>query len=416
VDKFKIDGPSRLEGEVRISGAKNAALPAFAAALLTADPVRLSNVPKVADLRTMGKLLSRIGARVTQEGSDAVIEATAIDTPEAPYELVKTMRASVLVLGPLLARSGHARASLPGGCAIGVRPINLHIAAFEKLGAEVSLEHGDVEARAVGLRGADIFFDQVSVTGTENAMLAAVLARGRTRLQNAACEPEVADLAQLLTKMGAKIRGAGESEIVIDGVERLHGAEHTILSDRIEAGTYPVAAAATHGDVFLGGADAATLLAPLAKLKEMGVGVTVESRGLRITGNGSLSPCDITTAPYPGFPTDLQAQFMALSTQAGGTSGVTENIFENRFQHVPELARMGARIAVDGRHCRVEGPSRLLGASVMATDLRASASLVIAGLAADGTTLVDRIYHLDRGYDRMEEKLNALGAKIERVR
>jgi UDP-N-acetylglucosamine 1-carboxyvinyltransferase len=416
VDKFKIDGPSRLEGEVRISGAKNAALPAFAAALLTADPVRLSNVPKVADLRTMGKLLSRIGARVTQEGSDAVIEATAIDTPEAPYELVKTMRASVLVLGPLLARSGHARASLPGGCAIGVRPINLHIAAFEKLGAEVSLEHGDVEARAVGLRGADIFFDQVSVTGTENAMLAAVLARGRTRLQNAACEPEVADLAQLLTKMGAKIRGAGESEIVIDGVERLHGAEHTILSDRIEAGTYAVAAAATHGDVFLGGADAATLLAPLAKLKEMGVGVTVESRGLRITGNGSLSPCDITTAPYPGFPTDLQAQFMALSTQAGGTSGVTENIFENRFQHVPELARMGARIAVEGRHCRVEGPSRLLGASVMATDLRASASLVIAGLAADGTTLVDRIYHLDRGYDRMEEKLNALGAKIERVR
>jgi UDP-N-acetylglucosamine 1-carboxyvinyltransferase len=416
VDKFKIDGPSRLEGEVRISGAKNAALPAFAAALLTADPVRLSNVPKVADLRTMGKLLSRIGARVTQEGSDAVIEATAIDTPEAPYELVKTMRASVLVLGPLLARSGHARASLPGGCAIGVRPINLHIAAFEKLGAEVSLEHGDVEARAVGLRGADIFFDQVSVTGTENAMLAAVLARGRTRLQNAACEPEVADLAKLLTKMGAKIHGAGESEIVIDGVERLHGAEHAIVSDRIEAGTYAVAAAATHGDVFLGGADAATLLAPLAKLKEMGVGVTVESRGLRITGNGSLSPCDITTAPYPGFPTDLQAQFMALSTQAGGTSGVTENIFENRFQHVPELARMGARIAVDGRHCRVEGPSRLLGASVMATDLRASASLVIAGLAADGTTLVDRIYHLDRGYDRMEEKLNALGAKIERVR
>jgi UDP-N-acetylglucosamine 1-carboxyvinyltransferase len=401
---------------VRISGAKNAALPAFAATLLTADPVRLSNVPKVADLRTMGKLLSRIGARVTQEGSDAVIEAAAIDTPEAPYELVKTMRASVLVLGPLLARAGHARASLPGGCAIGVRPINLHIAAFEKLGAEVSLEHGDVEARAAGLHGADIFFDQVSVTGTENAMLAAVLARGRTRLQNAACEPEVADLARLLTKMGAKIHGAGESEIVIDGVGRLHGAEHTIVSDRIEAGTYAVAAAATHGDVYLGGADATTLLAPLAKLKEMGVGVAVEPGGLRITGNGPLSPCDITTAPYPGFPTDLQAQFMALSTQAGGTSGVTENIFENRFQHVPELARMGARIAVDGRHCRVEGPSRLLGASVMATDLRASASLVIAGLAAEGTTMVDRIYHLDRGYDRMEEKLNALGARIERVR
>jgi UDP-N-acetylglucosamine 1-carboxyvinyltransferase len=416
VDKFRIEGPSRLEGTVRISGAKNAALPAFAAALLTADPVRLSNVPKVADLRTMGKLLSRIGARVSQEGSDAVIEAATIDTPEAPYELVKTMRASVLVLGPLLARSGHARASLPGGCAIGVRPINLHIAAFEKLGAEVSLEHGDVEARAGRLRGADIFFDQVSVTGTENAMLAAVLARGRTRLQNAACEPEVVDLAHLLTKMGAKIQGAGETELVIDGVERLHGAEHAILPDRIEAGTYAAAAAATRGDVYLEGADPATLLAPISKLREMGVGVAAGERGLRITGNGALSPCDMTTAPYPGFPTDLQAQFLALSTQADGASGVTENIFENRFQHVPELARMGARIAVDGRHCRVEGPSRLLGASVMATDLRASASLVIAGLAAEGTTVVDRIYHLDRGYDRMEEKLNALGARIERVR
>ena len=401
---------------MRISGAKNAALPAFAAALLTAEPLRLTNVPKVADLRTMAKLLGRIGARVEFEDGNAVIQAATIENPEAPYDLVKTMRASVLVLGPLLARAGHAKASLPGGCAIGVRPINLHISAFEKLGAEVSLEHGDVEARAGRLRGAALAFDPVSVTGTENAMLAAVLARGRTRLQNAACEPEVADLAKLLTKMGAKIHGAGESEIVIDGVERLHGAEHAIVSDRIEAGTYAVAAAATRGDVFLGGADATTLLAPLAKLREMGVGVTAEPRGLRIAGNGPLSPCDITTAPYPGFPTDLQAQFMALSTQASGTSGVTENIFENRFQHVPELARMGARIAVDGRHCRVEGPSRLFGASVMATDLRASASLVIAGLAADGTTLVDRIYHLDRGYDRMEEKLNALGARIERVR
>lgn len=416
MDRFRIEGPSRLEGSVRISGAKNAALPAFAAALLTRDPVRLSNVPKVADLRTMARLLARIGARVHFEDGEAEIQADTIGTPEAPYDLVKTMRASVLVLGPLLAREGHAKASLPGGCAIGVRPINLHIAAFEKLGARVALDHGDVEARASRLRGADFLFDQVSVTGTENAMLAAVLAEGRTRLENAAREPEVVDLARLLAKMGAKIAGAGESEIVIEGVERLHGAEHAILPDRIEAGTYAVAAAATHGDVRIQNADPATLLAPLTKLRGMGIEVSEEPGGFRVTGNGAFAACDVTTAPYPGFPTDLQAQFLALSTQATGTSAVTENIFENRFQHVPELARMGARISVEGRRSRVEGPARLLGASVMATDLRASASLVIAGLAAEGTTVVDRIYHLDRGYDRMEEKLNALGAKIERVR
>jgi UDP-N-acetylglucosamine 1-carboxyvinyltransferase len=416
VDRFRIEGPSRLEGSVRISGAKNAALPAFAAALLTREPVRLSNVPKVADLRTMARLLARIGARVDFENGEAVIEAATIDTPEAPYDLVKTMRASVLVLGPLLAREGHAKASLPGGCAIGVRPINLHIAAFEKLGARVALDHGDVEAKASRLRGTDFLFDQVSVTGTENAMLAAVLAEGRTRLENAAREPEVVDLASLLGKMGAKIRGAGESEIVIEGVDRLHGAEHAILPDRIEAGTYAVAAAATHGDVRIENADPGTLLAPLTKLRSMGIRVAEEPGGFRVTGNGSFAACDVTTAPYPGFPTDLQAQFLALSTQATGTSAVTENIFENRFQHVPELARMGARISVEGRRSRVEGPARLLGASVMATDLRASASLVIAGLAAEGTTVVDRIYHLDRGYDRMEEKLNALGANIERIR
>jgi len=401
---------------VRISGAKNAALPAFAAALLTRDPVRLTNVPKVADLRTMAKLLMRIGARIEFEDGTAVIHAATIDTPEAPYDLVKTMRASVLVLGPLLAREGRAKASLPGGCAIGVRPINLHIAAFEKLGARVSLEHGDVEASAARLRGADFFFEHVSVTGTENAMLAAVLAEGTTRLGNAAREPEVADLARLLVEMGAKIRGAGESEMVIEGVERLHGAEHAILPDRIEAGTYAVAAAATHGDVRIENADPATLLAPLTKLREMGIRVAEEPSGFRVTGNGAFGACDFTTAPYPGFPTDLQAQFLALSTQATGVSAVTEDIFENRFQHVPELARMGARISVEGRRSRVDGPSRLLGASVMATDLRASASLVIAGLAAEGTTVVDRIYHLDRGYDRMEEKLNALGASIERIR
>jgi len=401
---------------VRISGAKNAALPAFAAALLTADPVRLTNVPKVADLRTMAKLLGRIGARVEFEDGNAVIQAATIENPEAPYDLVKTMRASVLVLGPLLARAGHAKASLPGGCAIGVRPINLHISAFEKLGAEVSLEHGDVEARAGRLRGAALAFDPVSVTGTENAMLAAVLADGTTTLENAAREPEVLDLAALLNKMGARIHGAGGPVMTIEGVERLHGAEHAIVADRIEAGTYAVAAAATHGDVRLVGADAATLAAPLALLRKMGVAVAEGPGELRVTGNGLLSACEISTAPYPGFPTDLQAQFLALSTQASGTSSVTENIFENRFQHVPELARMGARISVEGRHSRVEGPSRLLGAAVMATDLRASASLVIAGLAAEGTTVVDRIYHLDRGYDRMEEKLNALGARIERFR
>ena len=401
---------------MRISGAKNAALPAFAAALLTADPVRLTNVPKVADLRTMAKLLGRIGARVEFEDGNAVIQAATIENPEAPYDLVKTMRASVLVLGPLLARAGHAKASLPGGCAIGVRPINLHISAFEKLGAEVSLEHGDVEARAGRLRGAALAFDPVSVTGTENAMLAAVLADGTTTLENAAREPEVLDLAALLNKMGARIHGAGGPVMTIEGVERLHGAEHAIVADRIEAGTYAVAAAATHGDVRLVGADAATLAAPLALLRKMGVAVAEGPGELRVTGNGLLSACEISTAPYPGFPTDLQAQFLALSTQASGTSSVTENIFENRFQHVPELARMGARISVEGRHSRVEGPSRLLGAAVMATDLRASASLVIAGLAAEGTTVVDRIYHLDRGYDRMEEKLNALGARIERFR
>ncbi|MGH9442447.1 MAG: UDP-N-acetylglucosamine 1-carboxyvinyltransferase, partial [Thermoanaerobaculia bacterium] len=295
-------------------------------------------------------------------------------------------------------------------------PINLHISAFEKLGASVSLDHGDVEARAPRLRGADFFFDQVSVTGTENAMLAAVLADGTTRLGNAAREPEVQDLARLLCRMGAKISGAGESEIVIEGVESLHGAEHSILADRIEAGTYAAAAAATAGDVEIQNADPATLSAPLAKLREMGAEIEASGNGFRVRAPMPLRAADVTTAPYPGFPTDLQAQFMALATRASGVSAVTENIFENRFQHVPELARMGARIHVDGRCSSVEGPSALLGATVMATDLRASASLVIAGLVAGGTTVIDRIYHLDRGYDRMEEKLNALGAKIERTR
>lgn len=416
MEKFIIEGPARLSGSVKISGAKNAALPAFAAALLTNEPVRLRNVPQVADLRTMAKLLRHIGAEVTLEGDEATIEAKAILSPEAPYDLVKTMRASVLVLGPLLARHGYARASLPGGCAIGVRPINLHIAAFERLGTRVTLEHGNVEASAAQLAGADFFFDQTSVTGTENAMLAAVLAKGTTRLENAAREPEVKDLADLLNAMGARISGAGQEEIVIEGVEKLHAARHTILADRIEAGTYAAAAAATGGDVRITGADPETLLTAIAKLRQMGVDVKQEPSQLRVRGGDNLQAADIITAPYPGFPTDLQAQFMALATRAQGITTITENIFENRFQHVPELARLGASIHVEGRHTTVEGPCELAGAGVMATDLRASACLVIAGLVAHGTTVVDRIYHLDRGYDRMEEKLNALGARIERAR
>jgi UDP-N-acetylglucosamine 1-carboxyvinyltransferase len=415
VEKFRISGPRRLEGAVRISGAKNAALPAFAAALLTEEPVRLANVPKVADLRTMGKLLTSIGADVAREDGEVVIHARTIRSPQAPYDLVKTMRASVLVLGPLLARVGEAKASLPGGCAIGVRPINYHIAAFQQMGAEVSLEHGDVEAKATRLRGADFLFDQVSVTGTENAMLAAVLADGTTRLRNAAREPEVVNLAEMLQKMGAKISGAGETEIVIEGVTRLHGARHDIIPDRIEAGTYAAAAAATGGNVVLEGADASIFMAMLSKLSQMGAVVDIHPGAIRVRRDGPLERCDVSTSPYPGFPTDLQAQILTLATQAQGVSTIAENIFENRFQHVPELARMGARIRVDGRRAFVEGPSRLNGATVMATDLRASASLVIAGLLAEGTTTVDRIYHLDRGYDHMEEKLNALGARVERV-
>jgi UDP-N-acetylglucosamine 1-carboxyvinyltransferase len=415
VEKFRISGPRRLEGAVRISGAKNAALPAFAAALLTEEPVRLANVPKVADLRTMEKLLTSIGADVAREDGEVVIHARTIRSPQAPYDLVKTMRASVLVLGPLLARAGEARASLPGGCAIGVRPINYHIAAFQKMGAEVSLQHGDIDAKATHLRGADFLFDQVSVTGTENAMLAAVLADGTTRLRNAAREPEVVNLAEMLQKMGAKISGAGETEIVIEGVTRLHGARHDIIPDRIEAGTYAAAAAATGGNVLLEGADASIFMAMLSKLSQMGAVVEIHPGAIRVRRDGPLERCDVSTSPYPGFPTDLQAQILTLATQAQGVSTIAENIFENRFQHVPELARMGARIRVDGRRAFVEGPSRLNGATVMATDLRASASLVIAGLLAEGTTTVDRIYHLDRGYDHMEEKLNALGARVERV-
>jgi UDP-N-acetylglucosamine 1-carboxyvinyltransferase len=415
VDRFVIEGPVRLAGEVTVSGAKNAALPCLAASLLTADAVRLENLPDVADIRTLGKLLQHVGAEVVRDRRCAAIEARTIGSADAPYDLVKTMRASVLVLGPLLARVGEVRVSLPGGCAIGVRPINLHLAAFEKLGAEVRLEHGYVEARASRLKGADVAFETVTVTGTENVMLAATLARGTTRLLNAAREPEVADLARLLTAMGARIEGAGTETIVIEGVETLHGADHAVIPDRIEAGTYALAAAATRGDVRIARCAPEHLGALVSRLRATGAVVEAEREALRVRGEGALLSHDVATAPYPGFPTDLQAQWMALATGLDGIATITETIFENRFQHVAELQRMGARIRLEGRWAVVEGPSRLTGARVMASDLRASAALVVAALAAEGETTIERVYHLDRGYQRMEEKLRALGARVRRV-
>jgi UDP-N-acetylglucosamine 1-carboxyvinyltransferase len=415
VDQFLIEGPVRLQGEVTVSGAKNAALPCLAAALLTADAVRLENLPDVADIRTLQKLLQHVGAEVVRDRRCAAIEARTIGSADAPYDLVKTMRASVLVLGPLLARVGEVRVSLPGGCAIGVRPINLHLAAFEKLGAEVRLEHGYVEARASRLTGADVAFDTVTVTGTENVMLAATLARGTTRLVNAAREPEVVDLAKLLVAMGARIEGAGTDTIVIEGVEALHGADHAVIPDRIEAGTYALAAAATRGDVRVARCAPEHLGALVSRLRATGATVEASGDTLRVEAHGALASHDVATAPHPGFPTDLQAQWMALATGLEGMATITETIFENRFQHVAELVRMGARIRLEGRWAVVEGPSRLTGARVMASDLRASAALVIAALAAEGETTIERVYHLDRGYQRMEEKLRALGARVRRV-
>jgi UDP-N-acetylglucosamine 1-carboxyvinyltransferase len=416
VDKFVIDGPARLAGEVAVSGAKNAALPCLAAALLTAEPVRLTNLPNVADIRTLRKLLQHIGAHVEADGSSATIETREIGSADAPYDLVKTMRASVLVLGPLLARSGSVRVSMPGGCAIGVRPINLHLAAFEKLGAEVRLDHGYVEAKAARLRGAQIDFDTVTVTGTENVMLAATLASGTTRLVNAAREPEVTDLARMLNAMGAKISGAGTETIVIEGVERLRGVSHSVIPDRIEAGTYALAAAATRGDVAIRNCAPEHLTALTTRLSATGASLQSSGDTLRVQATGALRSHDVATAPYPGFPTDLQAQWMALAAGMDGVATITETIFENRFQHVAELVRMGARVRLEGRWAVVEGPSRLAGARVMASDLRASAALAIAALTAEGETTVDRVYHLDRGYERMEEKLEQLGAKVRRVK
>ncbi len=416
MDKFVIEGPARLLGEVTISGAKNAALPCIAAALLTAEPVRLTNLPNVADIRTLGKLLQHIGAKVEAGATDATIEVREIGSADAPYDLVKTMRASVLVLGPLLARAGSVRVSLPGGCAIGVRPINLHLQAFEKLGAEVRLDHGYVEARASRLTGAEIVFDTVTVTGTENVMLAATLARGTTRLVNAALEPEVTDLARMLSAMGAKISGAGTETIVIEGVERLHGTEHAVIPDRIEAGTYALAAAATRGDVTVRRCAPGHLAALTSRLAVTGARIDMIGDTLRVRADGPLQSHDVATAPYPGFPTDLQAQWMALAAGMNGIATITETIFENRFQHVAELVRMGARIRLEGRWAVVEGPASLTGARVMASDLRASAALAIAALTAEGESTIDRVYHLDRGYEKMEEKLGAMGARVRRVK
>jgi len=418
MDRFHISGPTPLIGRVRASGAKNAALPALAASLLTDEPVTLRRVPRVRDLRTMRRLLDYLGVGSEERPDTALVlqRTRPSASTDAPYELVKTMRASVLVLGPLLARYGFARVSLPGGCAIGVRPIDQHLKGLAALGADVTLAGGYVETRASRLTGARFRFDLPTVTGTENLLLAACLARGTTVLENCAREPEVADLARLLNAMGARISGAGGETVVVDGVEALGGAAHEVIPDRIEGGTYLVGAAISGGDVLLEQANAADLAPLLDKLAEVGVEIDVSPAGIRArAGDGGLRARDVATAPHPGFPTDLQAQYMALMTRAEGTATIRETVFENRFQHAPELARMGARVHVDGGSARVDGPTELAGATVMATDLRASACLVLAGVAATGTTLVDRIYHLDRGYEGMELKLQGLGAHVARV-
>lgn len=408
-------------GAVEISGAKNAALPALAATLLTEDPVVLHNLPCVRDIQTTGQMLRDLGCetdfRTLESTHSCKVLARNVTSCEAPYELVKTMRASVLVLGPLLARFGRARVSLPGGCAIGARPIDLHIKAFEKLGADITIEHGYVEARADRLKGTEIFFDRITVTGTENLMMAAVLAEGDTVLNNAAREPEVSDLANLLCSMGATIRGAGSSTIHIQGAARLHGAQHTIIPDRIETGTFLAAGAITGGDVEIRSCRADHLLAVIEKLEEAGVVVERATPSvLRVSAPHGLKARDVITAEHPGFATDMQAQYIALMTQAEGTSIVTETIFENRFMHASEMVRMGANIKIEGNRAIVFGKTQLTGAKVIASDLRASASLVLAGLVAHGETFIDRVYHLDRGYERIEEKLKGLGADIERVR
>ena len=419
MDKLRIRGGRRLAGEVAISGAKNAALPELCAALLTAEPVLLSNVPRLHDVATMLKLLRQMGVAADASGeaeATVALDASKVTHKEASYDLVKTMRASILVLGPLVARFGEARVSLPGGCAIGTRPVDQHIKGLQALGAEITVEHGYIVARASRLKGARVTTDMVTVTGTENLLMAATLAEGETVLENAAQEPEIPDLAEMLIAMGARIEGHGTSRIRIEGVRELHGVAHRIIPDRIEAGTFLCAVAATGGEVLLRGARADHLEAAIEKLREAGATIEAGEGWIRIRADGRPRAVSFRTSEYPAFPTDMQAQFMALDAIADGAATVAETIFENRFMHVPELMRLGARIDVDGRVAVIQGVDKLSGATVMATDLRASAGLVIAGLVAEGETVVDRIYHLDRGYDRMEAKLRTLGADIERVK
>jgi len=417
MDKFVIEGGTPLHGSIPTSGSKNSALPALAAALLTDGTVVLDRIPRVRDIRTMERLLIDIGSEIQVDEERVTIQTAKIVSPEAPYELVKTMRASSLVLGPLVARAGRARVSMPGGCAIGARPIDFHLAGLKHLGAEISQEHGYIEAVAPnGLKGAHIVFDRITVTGTEDILMAAVLADGETVIENAAREPEVTDLAALLVKMGANIEGAGTSRIVVHGVAKLNGATHQIIADRIEAGTFVVAGAITGGDILVTGCIAEHLGALIEKLTQTGMDVAVvDPTTIRVHGNGALHPVDMTTEEYPGFATDLQAQYMALMTQADGISIVTETIFENRFMHAQELMRMGANIRIDGRTAIIAGRSRLTGAGVIASDLRASASLVLAAMVARGETVIDRVYHIDRGYEKIEAKLSAAGAHIKRV-
>jgi len=417
MDKLQIEGGTPLEGEVRISGAKNAALPILAGTLLASEPVAVGNVPHLQDVTTIIELLGRMGVTVTvDERMNVEVDASSLEKPVAPYELVKTMRASILVLGPLLARFGQADVSLPGGCAIGARPVNIHVAGLQAMGAEVSIENGYIRARARRLRGARLVLDTVTVTGTENLMMAAVLAEGQTVLENAAREPEVVDLADFLNTLGARIRGAGTDKIIIEGVERLHGGEFRVAADRIETGTYLVAGAITRGHAHLKHTRPEHLDAVLAKLQEAGASLEVGSDWIDIDMRGRrLRAVDLRTAPYPAFPTDMQAQFAALNTVAEGVGTIIETIFENRFMHMLEMRRMGAEIRLEGNTAIIKGVPRLQAAPVMATDLRASASLVLAGLIAEGRTEIDRIYHIDRGYEAIEEKLASLGAAIKRV-
>ncbi len=416
MDKIVIRGGERLIGEAGVSGSKNASLPIFAASLLTEGENLLHNVPRLQDIQTISKVLKNLGVKVHGEGNTYRIDATEVTNEEAPYDLVKTMRASILVLGPLIARLGKARVSLPGGCAIGARPINLHLMGLEAMGAKIELRSGYVEAKADRLKGATISFDTATVTGTENLMMAATLAKGKTVLQNAAMEPEVSDLANVLKKMGAKIEGVGTSLIEIEGVESLHPTEHTVIPDRIEAGTLMIAAGLTRGNIKLLKCPFRHMETVILKLRETGMEIEPEGEGVRVVGTRRIRSVDVKTQPYPGFPTDMQAQFMTLMSLARGLSIITETIFENRFIHVNELQRMGADIRIQGNTAIIQGVESLNGAKVMASDLRASASLILAGLAADGVTEVSRVYHLDRGYEGLEKKLAGLGANIRRVK